>query len=408
MSLATGRRWRIVLAFAALVLLTAAPSAVASRLHPIATGVIAFSSDGTRYVAWEGQAKDTIFMLDTRTGRRKTINAPCPLDDKAPAAAGRFLLGCSTATEEHALLLDARTMRTTVLPGASYLSDGLHGAVWHGVGRYYVIGSTGVHARCDRLRRHEDCVALFDIATGVMSEVPEWRVPDVDRTGAPPLCHALRENVRHMSQGEFVSDWGPLIPLGSYFSYRDGLVARPEGLLKREIPNFVKHLIIERCHGPSILVPAHSERRQPHSAWHLELSGGTLTWDTAPNDIWAVSLWEEEEEARLGRELESTKHPAKRSMDPGTLIRYNLHTHESTTWPLPVVKLHLTVEFFRPLSRHVSGIFGYSAHTDYEVFWIATTSLSCPASGDSSGGLSEEHCDDEAGHIVSSIYGARL
>lgn len=384
---------------ATVLLLATATAAQASKLRLLAPGVTSFASDGTRYVAWEGRPTGAIFVLDTRSGQRRTIHARCALEDRAPASSGRFLLQCSASTAiEESALLDVRTDRITVLPTASYREDGLHGTVWQGVGRHYVIGGTGVHARCGRPRRHEDCLALFDISTGVVSEVPESRVPDVDRVGAPPLCSALREKVRHLSQGELVSDYGPLIALGSYFSYREGLLARPEGLLKREIPDFVKHLIVDRCHGPSMLVPAHAERREPNGGWHPELSGGTLTWDTAPNNIWAVNLWEQQEEARASR---------RQAGPPGTLVSYNLHTHATNTWALPVLKLRLTVEFFRPLIHQVSGTFGYSAHTDREVFWIATRSLSCQAAGSSSGGLDEEHCDGEPGHVVSSVYTAR-
>jgi len=222
-----------------------------------------------------------------------------------------------------------------------------------------------------------------------MTEVPEWRVPDVDRVGAPPLCSALRSKVRQLSRAEDEEGFGPLAPLGSEFSYGDGLLAAPEGLGTEEgIPNFVRHLIVTPCHGPAILVPAHSERRNLVQGWHLELSGAILTWDTGHKSLLS--------------DIEEEFGPGEGNLRHGTLASFNVHTHKRRTWPLPILTLRVTIDDRKPISRSTVGTFGYSAHTDHEVFWIAARSFSCPP------GFSEEHCGGLTNNEVSSIYAVQV
>ena len=87
-----------------LIMLSAGASpAAAASLHRLASGTIAFSSDGTRFVAWQNRGDEQIVVFDTLTGRRRSITPPagCRLHNEVEsgepvisAAAGRFLLEC--------------------------------------------------------------------------------------------------------------------------------------------------------------------------------------------------------------------------------------------------------------------------------------------------------------------------
>jgi hypothetical protein len=63
-----------------------------------------------------------------------------------------------------------------------------------------------------------------------------------------------------------------------------------------------------------------------------------------------------------------------------------------------VLALHGTRERVLPSKVEVKGTFGYSAHTDQDVFWIAARSFSCV--------FGEAGCAPE--HEVIAIYAARL
>lgn len=335
-----------------LALLPAVPAA-AAKLHRVATDTTSYASDGTRYVAWEVHAHHGISVLDTGTRRRIEVSSRCGLEDGAPAAADRFLLGC--AAEEQALL-DVQTGVVIPLPKPPPHLIGEYGPIWTGVGLRYVIGKAGLHARCQRPKRHESCTALYDIATGVMSEVPESGVPDPDRRGAPPLCRALRRKVFRRSKLETLEGMGPLGPLQSGFSYRNGLFAKPEQI--GEAP--VRNVRIVRCHGaPTVL----SIRREPPNPEpfpsDLQLGGGFLTWDTGHPS----AAFDEEV-------MEGPRAGLRR----GTLTSYDLRTRRLRSWRLPAMRLEL--HGLDPREWPV-GVFGYSAHTHYAAFWIAAQDVNC-------------------------------
>src|SRR2546422_988768 len=88
------RRWGWLVLLTCATLGSGPVKAEGSPLRRIVSNIDAFTSDGTRYVAWEVPGQKPIFVLDTRTGRRQAIDSPCRLEDKAAAAAGRFLLQC--------------------------------------------------------------------------------------------------------------------------------------------------------------------------------------------------------------------------------------------------------------------------------------------------------------------------
>jgi hypothetical protein len=382
---AVSRRWMwsgplLVVAVASLGVLPSA--AVGSPFRQLASTVTAFASDGTRYVAWEAPGEKHIFILDTRTGHRSLVSSPCGLVDKAPAAAGRFLLECGLQEEA---LLDARTGITRMLPAAPPHSAPGYGPIWTGVGSRYVIGEGGDSERCRKHRRHEGCLALYDIATSAISEVAESDLPDPDRPGARAVCRALQSRVSKVIRAQTLEGLGPLSPLQSDFGYSDGLLAEPEGLDRNEFAEPVRHLLIVPCHGRTMLVPAHAERGnlEPYG-WDLQFAGGLLTWDTGHL---IGSYNQEEESGTRGADL---RH--------GILGSYDLHVHRSEIWRLPVLALHGTRELVSPSKVVVKGTFGYSAHTDQDVFWIAARSFSCV--------FGEGGCAPE--HEVFAIYAARL
>lgn len=304
-------------------------SAFASGFRRLDGNAASFVTDGTRYAAWQYQRTSPIVVFDTRTGHRGEILDGCALAESGPyvtAAAGRFLVGCGHG----AALLDVRTGALTMLPTGEY------GPEWDAVGRRYVSGPAELHARCLRTKRHEGCIALYEIATGAVHKVPEAHVPDLDRPGAPPACAAFRHKLLRLNREE----------LPVQFSYSEGALATTVQI--GEAP--VRELRVDRCHRRPTTLHIHAEPE------NIQLRGGILSWDTArPGDG-----YEEEEgpkeEAQLGRD---------------TLTTYGLDTRRRRNWALP----RLPLQTGQP--QPVTGVFGYSAHTDYAVFWIAARSLSC-------------------------------
>ena len=346
-----------LLLLAAFLLMGSTGFAGVPALRRIAANTVTFASDGSRYAAWEVRGRAGIVILDTRSGRISTVQSSCSLESGAPAAAGRFLVSCDGSEQE---LLDARTGAFLPLPKPPAHEYGFYGPLWRGVGLRYVVGSAGSNGQCRKAKRHESCTALYDIATGTISELAESQVPDPDLPGAPPLCPALRRKVYLRTKFEELEGSGPLSPLGGGFSFRSGLFAHLEQT--GEAP--VRHIRIERCHGPTTVVTMRREPRErdfeAHS-FHVEIGGGFLTWDTG-NDS---SDFEQEEEY------------APRTtggLSRGTLSAYNLRTRELHRWKLPKLRLET-----RGLGRGPVpvGVFGYSAHTGYMAFWIAARSLDC-------------------------------
>ena len=103
MMTASARRRRQLATLAVIIIMLSAGAApaVASPLRQLASGTVAFASDGTRFVAWQTAGDEQIVVLDTLTGLRQQITPPagCKLHDEAEdgepvigAAAGRFLL----------------------------------------------------------------------------------------------------------------------------------------------------------------------------------------------------------------------------------------------------------------------------------------------------------------------------
>jgi hypothetical protein len=308
----------------------AASSAFASTLHRLAPSMIAFSSDGVRYAAWQVREGDPIVVFDTLTGHRGKLTAPagCELQNQGgepePAAgAGRFLLNCYRQHEsEREGVLNVRTGATNLLP------EGPSGSTWLRTGQRYAEGSAADQT-CHRTKRRkgpgERCVGLYDLVTGAVIDRAAWQVPDLDRAGAPPICRVLRHGVLAERGGGLSRLW----------SYSDGVFVHAD-VLSTEVH-------IERCHGRSIVFHGHGEVK------NFDVRGGLLTWDTG---------WD------------AVNNPPEVDTSRGTLTSYRLTTGQHRTWVLPSLSL-LQGGFL----GSESGVFGYSTHTANTVFWIASRTL---------------------------------
>jgi hypothetical protein len=341
-----GWRYWLALACAAAALGGQRASAQASGFRRLADSTIAFSSDGSRYAAWQVNEGSLVVVFDARTGQRGEITLPsgCELydhvapDQPTPAAAGRFLLQCGRGSG----LLDVRTRAVTVLPEPL----GPFGAGWNAVGSRYVEGTADQHAcrqsRSERARFW--CIALYDIASGSVSYRAGSRLGDLDRRGAPLICRRLREK---LLAERATGDSGDAV-------YSGGLVAKPVGPGGEAGLDAVR---IERCHRRPIVLrstgePRGFDRGEPEN---VDLGGGLLTWDTG----------------RPGTSYQDEEiYPdARGALAHGILTSYELSSRRRHRWRLPRLPL------YGPEAEATIGVFGYSSHTNGTVFWIAARTL---------------------------------
>jgi hypothetical protein len=295
----------------------------AASFRRLATRTRSFSSDGARYVAWQVGEGAPVVVLDALTGRETHAVVPsgCALADQGrkseqgpPAAAGRFLLQCTHGKAVVMALLSAQTATVTMLP-----TPGL----WQSVGALYVEGVRGTAATCAQTaserRNNEPCILLYEIATGVVSQRPQWQVGNIDQRGAPLVCPALRRTLL----AERI-DSRPYL-----FAYSDGQLARPargHGGVQ-----------IDRCHGRRTILHARGE------PVNFDLRGAVLTWDTGHN----LETFNEDEE----------------DISHGTAFSYGLAAHERHSWQLPRL----------PVGGIPSptAVLGYSTHTANTILWVA-------------------------------------
>jgi hypothetical protein len=311
------RHGLVALAVGLIMLSAGASSTLASSLHRLASGTVAFSSDGTRFVGWQNRGEEQIVVFDTLTGLRKQITPPagCTLHDESEdgepvisAAAGRFLLECEEGDAQ--ALLDVRTGKTVPLPKKT---DGT--SDWYRVGTRYVMGVN----------------VLYDIATGASTRLD--RTADLDAPGASTngICPAVRSLVVH----------NPWDGLHRGFAFQGELFAQGSG----------KHgnVQIDHCHGsPTILRARGTDdgfgNGEPED---FDLRSGLLSWDT-------------------GSEAAGYIPPEPKFR--GDLYTYELTTHRRQKWLLP----RLTATGGGEPNR---GTYGYSTHTASMVFWIATQTI---------------------------------
>jgi hypothetical protein len=308
----------IVVLFA---VLGSSSSALAARMQPLASPIVAFSSDGAHTVAWQTAQGVPIVVLDTLTGRRTSISPPsgCELGGGGEggmptAAARRFLLQCSAS--ETAIVFDVRSGRTLALPA---------GTVWFALGARY--------ARGNNASEHQ---VVEDLASGAIRRVGDEEVVNLDRPGAPgerAICARLRGAVRSLGTEE----------LGD-FSFRNGLFAHRAG--------HHGDVELQRCRGRSSVfsgqfVPNVFAQSAPRD---FDLRDRLLTWDTG-------------DQADTTGESEFGRRAFTAELDA-----VSLSTQRRRTWTLPRV----------PVAHAAAppSSFGYSAHTANAVFWAATRTLS--------------------------------
>jgi hypothetical protein len=292
--------------------LASASQGLGFPLRQLAASTVAFSSDGTRYAAWQNRGDEQIVVLDTLTGRRRSITPPagCRLRNEAEsgepvisAAAGRFLLTCEEGDAQ--ALLDVQTEKSVLLPKKTNgTSD------WYRVGTRYVMGVN----------------VLYDIATATSTRLN--RTADLDAPGASTnaICPAVRRLVVH----------NPWDGLHRGFAFQGELFAQGSG--KRG------DVQLDRCHGsPTILRARGTDdgfgSGEPED---FDLRGGLLSWDT-------------------GSEAAGYIPPEPKFR--GGLYAYELTTHRRQKWLLP----RLTATGGGEPNK---GTYGYSTHTASMVFWM--------------------------------------
>ena len=328
----TRRALAITLTSVALLVATGVPCAVSAPLVSLASPVVAFSSDGVRYAAWQTTEQSPIVVLDTRTGEQTTraVPAGCRLLDQAEgssyaptAAAGRVLIGCVQLQHERQQLLDMRTGVVTPLP---------EGISWSELGTRYVRGEdAGEHQ------------VVRSLATGETKRVGDSEFADLNRPGAPgvrSVCPRLRARVR--TQDRYLT--------GS-FAYENGVLARQLG----------EHgeLEVARCRGRVLVLRGQplSGRAHNHVPRDFDLRGGLVSWDTGS---FADTTAGDE-----GGPQERLFH--------SRLNVLALASGRRRTWALPRIALaHAEADYY-----------GYSTHTADTVFWVATRSLAFGESGPS-------------------------
>jgi hypothetical protein len=323
--LATRLGARAVVAFLlpCVMLGSASASASASAFRRLDGNADAFATDGTRYAVWQYRPSHPIIVYDTQARHRGEIEDGCAIPSGgAGAADGRFLVYCTGGTA----LLDVRSGKLTPLPEPP-------GGSWEEVGSRYVATGYGQGVRCPGMRPHEGCLVLDEIATGKLSEVPERRLPDLNRPGAPPLrvCRAFRPKLLGEGEG----------------AYGEGVFA---AVIERVREGPRHWLLIQRCRGRRTLLHTDYEPKD------LDIGGGLLTWDSGHT----VGSDEEAERGFDGKR--------------GALVRLDLATGRRRVWSLPALSVSGGGE-------PIFGVYGYSLHISHMVFWIADRSVSCGKGG---------------------------
>jgi hypothetical protein len=322
------RLWQslgVAAAFVAMLLAGHAQASDAARpasLREIAPNVRAFASDGSRYAAWQETESSPIVVLDVASGQTRNITTSgCELESRgehiSPAAfsasrggGGRFFLACDGYVQD---VLNVQTGQVQPLPAESTRYQ------WSTVGALYAEDSNYL----DGCTHTGDCIALYDLATGTLSERHTLPLLDLNRPGAPSLtiCPALRHRVL---TAEYEAP--------PNFAYENGVYGH---LVKHT------HVEIDRCKRPPIVLATKGEPRD------FNLSDGLLSWDTG----YPTGGFLEEDESR----------------SPSVLTVYQPATGKRRHWRLP--------ERFVPNAEPERSTLGYSTHTANTVFWIADRSV---------------------------------
>jgi hypothetical protein len=333
----TRRAATVALIALLLTVVCTADGAVASPFRRLASSVVAFSSDGTHYAAWQVTPDSPIVVLDARNGRQKSYSGcALPRGGQPPvtgtAAAGHLLVVCGKGFG----LLDAVRGTQTTLPPPAGLYDG----AWETVGSRYVEGNADpldcAHSATERKNgdtgEGPPCLALYDIQTGTLSYRPGSQAPDLDRPGAPLVCPPLR--------GKLASELSDPFPGG--FTFGDDVLA--EAVQHGDAP--VRRIRIRRCRGHSKLISTTPEPRD------MLIAGGLLSWDTG----------------HPGTQYDAEGLHPNVHIHSGRLWTYQLATGRRRSVPLPLTST------LTPFGK-MRSVLGYSSHAGQRLFWIAAASV---------------------------------
>lgn len=205
----------VAMAFVAATLAGSAPgaTAAATRLHTVRVGTIdgPLMSDGRRYAVWVQAGR--VRLADAKTGRTRSVTAPCPsgsgADAPAGLGAGRLLWYCTDGP----VVLRISDGTAALVPPPPLGSDARYDGGWTQVGRHWLGGGPSV--------------LYLDWHTGAMvaDTFGPRRNIDLD---APSLVHRLCPPLRRPRNRfrRYVSlDYAP--------PYAIGVGARNELLLRR-------------------------------------------------------------------------------------------------------------------------------------------------------------------------------
>jgi hypothetical protein len=235
-------RWRLSITTLVLAAVFAAPASGAVP-RPTMTAV-GFATDGERYVVTNKDSvpRSSFRLTDTRTGRTRTVPAPCTLNGFADATAGRVLISCADRSSEQAVI-SLTTGAVTWLPTRMPVTNGSGSTAFSGLGRRWVRGIT----ECELYRY---CDVFYSLVSGenVVSLRSEESF-DLDSAGQPT---PLRECETHAGTVRYQYPW---------YAYRTSA-----------------GLWLRRCGGPRKLVTR-------LTAQDINLSAGMVTW-TAVQSGW--------------------------------------------------------------------------------------------------------------------------
>jgi hypothetical protein len=167
----------------------------------------------------------------------------------------------------------------------------------------------------------QQCIAIYDIATGVVSRRLVSELPDLARPGAPVICAKLRKKLFLAAKEEPFSG----------FAFVDSVLV--------ERAHHAGDVRVERCRGRPITLGG------PGEPENLDPRAGLLTWDT-------------------GHPAEDVAH--EEQVGSGWLFSYAFATHRRHHWALPRTSLSGEEE-----GLPTTGVFGYATHTQNMVLWIA-------------------------------------
>jgi hypothetical protein len=286
----------------------------AQPLRPMLARTGVFTTDGQRYALYGKAFAPRVTVLDTRTGRRRSLALPdgcfvlVNLNLRWPAALGHVLVTCNDGTQRDA---DLRTGAIQALPRT---------AGWTNLGAAWAAG-----AASEGCAPAHACRAYVDLASGEMRHRPRSFAGDLDKPSLPevPACAGLRNAARAPLDGPSSGQ--------RLYEHRRALILHGPAGPDRS------GLLLTGCHRQPLVLDRHAAN------W-ARLSGGVASWNTA-ND------------ALLYGDLDH--------VHGGTLAAYSLTSRRVMRWRVPRALFNPGGEFPR-----IRGTIGESLHTANRVYWV--------------------------------------